>query len=107
VCYTGGGDMILDKRVVDMADFKVNSFVSEKDNMKSLVYYWYKAGDKFTINYISQQVNAVLNQLKGNKSTIALIRISTQMRNQDKETASQILQEFSNLIIPIVRKYIP
>lgn len=107
VCYTGGGDMILDKEIVDMADFKVNSFVSSKDNIKSLVYYWYKAGDRFTTNYVSQQVNAVLNQLKGNKSTIALVRVSTQMMNYDKEKAGRVLQEFSAQIIPLVRKYLP
>jgi len=117
VCYTGGGIDISEKEHARFSvpgfgkELRVNSFVSGKDGQKSLVYYWYKAGDKFTTHYLTQQIKAGLNQLMGKKSSTALIRISTEIStkidNQNKEKAAQILQGFSRKFAPLVKEYLP
>ena len=78
----------------------VNSFVSKKNGNESLVYYWFKAGDKFTTSYLTQQAKSAMNQMMGKASTNALIRISTDIINGNREKASQLLQEFSRVLIP-------
>ena len=78
---------------------EVNSFVSI-DKGESLVYYWYKAGDTFTADYLSQQVKSAMKQIMGKMSSVALIRVSTSIINGNKEKASQILQEFIRALIP-------
>lgn len=119
VCYTGDGVDILEKKPLALTlsrkwerekgegSMTVNSFVSRKNGSESLVYYWFKAGDKFTTSYLRQQAKSAVNQMMGKNSANALIRISTDVINGDKEKASQILQEFSRKIIPLVLEYAP
>lgn len=107
VCYTGDGDVLLDKTQKDYGFLKVNSFVSRKNGSESLIFYWFKAGDKFTTSYLTQQAKSAVNQMMGKNSANALIRVSTDIINGDKEKASQLLQEFSRKIIPIVLEYAP
>lgn len=113
VCYTGGGIEIVEKaqsqfNVPGLEEtLLVNSFVSRKDGSESLVYYWYKTGDRFTARYLTQQAKAALNQMMGKMSAVALIRISTAINNGDKEKASQTLQEFSRKVIPLILERTP
>ncbi|MFC1667453.1 exosortase C-terminal domain/associated protein EpsI [Candidatus Omnitrophota bacterium] len=113
VCYTGDGLEITEKeefhfRISGLEEeLLVNSFVSRKDRNKSLVFYWYKSGDKFTAHYLTQQAKAAFNQLMGKASIAALIRISTPIDGGGKNKASQILQEFSKKIVPLILEYTP
>lgn len=108
VCYTGGGDEITEKEEIEFSvselkkPFLVNSFVSKKEGFESLVYYWYKSGDKLTTDYFSQQAEAALNQMMGKAASAALVRVSTSIENGGKEKAAKILQEFSKEIIPFI-----
>ena len=113
VCYTGDGVEIVEKDQVQFSvpglkgPLSVNSFVSRKDRAESLVFYWFKAGDKFTTNYIIQQAKVVWNQIIGKKSTAALIRLSVAIDNGDKEKAQNTLQEFSKKVVPAILEYTP
>lgn len=112
VCYTGDGDVLLDNRPLTLTlspnegrgkgegSMTINSFVSRKNGSESLVYYWFKAGDKFTTSYLTQQAKSAVNQMMGKNSANALIRVSTDIINGNREKASQILQEFSRILIP-------
>jgi len=112
VCYTGDGVEILGKeeirfRVQGLEEpLVVNSFVSRKGGKDSLVYYWYKSGDRFTAHYISLQAKAVLNQMAGKPISSALIRVSTSI-DGNKQKATQILQEFSKKLIPLILEHTP
>jgi EpsI family protein len=106
ICYTGSGAEIIEKSQLQFSvpalkePFTVNSFISREKGLDSLVFYWFKAGDKFTPSYLGQQTKAMLNQLAGKKASLALIRVSRDIINGDKEKARQILQEFSRELIP-------
>jgi EpsI family protein len=103
ICYTGSGADITEKSEVQIEAGKenltVNRFVSRQDGKESLVYYWFKAGNKFTPSYLDQQAKAMLSQLAGRKPDIAMIRVSTYIINGNKEKASQLLQEFTRSLI--------
>jgi len=107
VCYTGDGVEILEKKEANLGFLKVDSFISRKNGNESLIFYWFKAGDKFTTSYLIQQAKSAVNQMMGKNTGSALIRVSTDIINKDKEKASQLLQEFSRKIIPIVLKNTP
>jgi len=113
VCYTGDGIEILEKNqlqfyVPGLEDsLSVNSFVSRKDGMESLVFYWFKAGDRFTTHYIAQQAKVIWNQIMGKNSTAALIRLTTSMDDGNREKATKTLQEFSKKVVPLILEYIP
>lgn len=108
VCYTGDGVEILESQKLEFLvpglkePLLVNRFLSRKDGNEALVFYWYKAGDKFTSHYLSQQAKVMVNKVIGKTATASLIRISTPLDNGDKEKASQTLQEFSRKIIPLI-----
>jgi len=107
ICYTGSGSKITEKNLIKFnapgmdKTLEVNSFVSI-DKGESLVYYWYKAGDTFTADYVSQQVKSAMKQVMGKMSSVAMIRVSTMIVNGNKEKAGRTLQEFSKEILPII-----
>ena len=107
ICYMGSGAKIIEKNQVKFnvpgldKMLEVNSFVSI-DKGESLVYYWYKAGDTFTADYVSQQVKSAMKQIMGKMSSVAMIRVSTMIANGNKEKAGRTLQEFSAKILPII-----
>jgi len=105
ICYTGSGADIIERNEADFdlgtGKLRVNRFVSRQDGRESLVCYWFKADDKYTASYVGQQAKAMFNQLSGKKANIAMIRVSTDIINGNKEKANQLLQEFAAELIPV------
>ena len=113
ICYTGGGISILEKTQDFIPVNKGNLIISanrlllQAGKLYQVSFYWFKVGDTFTSNYWKQQTLVALNTLFGKRKGSALIRISANLTDQDKEMAIKEVKEFTNLIAPLLFKYLP
>ncbi|MDE1921613.1 MAG: EpsI family protein [Candidatus Omnitrophica bacterium] len=112
ICYTGSGvDIDQDTHAVIPVDFKhlkirTNRLLLQVGDFKQYAYYWFKVGDSFTPDYWKQQILIAFNALLGRDVGSALIRISVNV-NSNKEAAIANVKEFTNLITPLLFKYLP
>lgn len=94
VCMVGSGVAIVDKQSerVDSAKnpFFTNKLYAEKKDYKELVLYCYKAGNLYTDNFYLQQAYLALHQLFGRQVPGATVRISMQLRGDEKATLSTL-----------------
>lgn len=114
VCYTGSGATILsnvhDSFHVDapVKEINVNHVTIEQGRNRQIFFYWFKVGDAFTPNYWKQQGLVALKSFRGQPSSSALIRISSDSRNeQDDENAAIRIKEFGRIILPYIQKHLP
>ncbi len=102
-CYAGTGVYVLEKG----KDSGMNRMVLQDNKMYQLVYYWFKVGDTFTSSYWKQQALFALDALLGKREGGALIRVSADFTNNNKEPARKAIKEFTSLITPQLIKYLP
>ncbi|HOW36370.1 MAG TPA: EpsI family protein [Candidatus Omnitrophota bacterium] len=113
VCYTGSGTTILEHSVsaITIAEqnlvLDVNRLVMESRAEQQIAYYWFKVGGSFTASYWKQQALIAFKTLFNQPASSALIRISTDVKGNDKELAAKTLKEFSATILPYLYKYLP
>jgi EpsI family protein len=99
---------ITDKSVLQVTDcIKVNKLTIEKEMHWELVFYWYKVGGKNTSVYYKQQLKAIIDRMFGKSTSVALVRISTKIENNNREGAEKKLVNFCILIEPFLNKYVP
>ncbi len=99
-CYLGSGDAeLLEKEkvniaIVDKGRMSVNKLIFQKDNFKQLVLYWYTATNKSTSNYYLQQLQLLINEIRGRRNGGALIRISTFIIEDSASEATNRIERF-------------
>lgn len=109
VCYTGGGSTITEKGVVDATNnIKANKMITETSSgLRQFVLYWYKAGELNTAKYMEQQARIVWRRTFGKKTSAAMIRVSSEVKEgKEKEIYLQIRQ-FCEILEPLLQKYVP
>ena len=97
VCMVGSGIEILEKEV-EKIDYgkniiSANKIYTGKGDYKGISLYCYKAGNLHTDKYYLQQAYFALNQLLGRHIRGATIRVSMQIKD-DEKTTSAILKDF-------------
>ncbi len=108
ICYTGGGATIIEKSVLPLNNsLKVNKFVIEEKDSLQLVVYWFKSGDLQTYNYFKQQLKVVIDRTLRKKTSGALIRLSTDIKDGNENAALQLIKSFVAQTTPLVEKYAP
>jgi EpsI family protein len=108
VCYLGSGITITDKSSIRISDsLIVNRLILEKSKVRQLVIYWFKAGSLYTDKYLKQQIKIVLNRIFGKPTSSALIRISTDIKNNDPDAALALVKSFFTKIAPLLETYLP
>lgn len=94
VCMVGSGIDIVDKQPerVDSGknSFFTNKLYAEKKDYKELVLYSYKAGNLYTDNFYLQQAYLALHQLFGRNVPGATVRVSMQLRGDEKDTLAAL-----------------
>lgn len=101
-------ETITDKSVVSINySIEATKMIIEKKDSQELVVYWYKVGDVMTKNYLKQQLKASIDRLFGKKTSICLIRLTTEINQNNQEEALQRIKSFSRLISPLLSKYAP
>ena len=113
ICYTGAGATILDS-VPDAfyapgngLKINVRRLTVEKGDVKQIFVYWFKVGDTFTSSYWKQQALIAYKSLIGKPASSALIRISATVLHEDAETATKLIKQFGQQIIPHLQQYLP
>lgn len=108
VCYMGSGVSIVDKSPVQMTNsIKATKMVVEKADSRQLVVYWYKAGNLYTDKYLKQQIKIVTDRMFGRRTSGALIRLSTYIKNNDPEATLNLIKSFCAQVVPLLERYIP
>lgn len=113
VCYIGSGwsleekgSLLLSTQPGNKPAFKVVKLVIERGGEKNLVLYWYKCNDEFTANYYWQQITIVRKGILNGKSTSGLIRVSTQIDDNEDVSRARI-QDFLMDLLPLMTEYLP
>ncbi|MFH1282035.1 MAG: exosortase C-terminal domain/associated protein EpsI, partial [bacterium] len=108
ICLLGSGMTIVEKNPIQLTSpIKAMKLIVEKEKIPQMYIYWFKAGNVYTDNYIKQQMKIVIDRMLGKRTAGAMIRISTDLKTNDKEEAFNLLKSFSNEISPLLAKYIP
>lgn len=108
LCYSGGGNTIVQKSVEELVPgLKANRMTVEDRNSREIVYYLFKGGKNYNYNYLKQQLQIILNLLQGKKTSSAMIRISTGVKDNNDKAAIEIIKQFTKKIKPLVDKYVP
>ncbi len=99
VCFEGSGITIVNKEktpleLFDGKKISANELRVEKDGVVNLVLYWYKAGSFYTDNYLKQQAKIALGRLTFKTTSNAMIRISTEVSQDNPGQALASLRSF-------------
>lgn len=108
ISYLGSGATIVKKSVEEITpDVDATKIIVEKSDTRQMVVYWFKVGNQYTKRYLKQQLKIVIGQMLMRKTPSAMIRLSTDIKNNDEKTAFKTLQMFAAQIEPLLLKYVP
>lgn len=108
VCYSGSGATMLNKSVIPITNsLKANKFTVENKDSRQLVVYWFKSNDLNTYSYLKQQIKSVVGRMLGKQASGAMIRISTEIKNNNQDEALKKIKGFCEEIWPLLTKYVP
>ena len=107
LCLTGGGQSIEDRGSVKIGNIQAVRLLMERGDFRQMVLYWFKAGDLNTDRYVKQQLKVVLDLLRGRKTSSALIRITTEIKNNNNQSTLALLRQFVLEVEKLMRKYVP
>lgn len=109
VCYMGSGVTIVNKSPFQInRSIKATKMLVERGDFQQLVIYWYKAGNLNTDKYMEQQIKVVAGRIFGKRTSGALIRLSTDLKdNIDEKKALSMIESFCAQIEPLLAKYVP
>jgi EpsI family protein len=107
LCLTGGGQSIEDKNSVQIGNIRAVKLLMQQGDSRQLVLYWFKAGNLNTDRYVKQQLKVVFDLLRGKKTSSALIRITTTVKDGDNQAALALLKGFVLEIESLLPKYVP
>jgi len=108
ICLMGSGLSIADKSAIQISDtIKAVQLIVERTDTRELVAYWYKAGNLYTDKYLRQQLKIVMDRTLGKRTSGALIRLSTDIKDDDPEAALNLIKTFSAQIEPLLAKHLP
>ena len=107
LCFTGSGLTIVDKSSIQLTNnIRGVKLLMEKGDARELVVYWFRAGSFNTDSYVKQQLKVVFDLLRGKRTSCALLRLSTDIKENGEE-ALGLIKEFCSQIEPLLAKYIP
>lgn len=107
LCLTGGGQSIEDRNSVQIGNIRAVKLSMEKGDFSQMVLYWFKAGNLNTDHYVKQQLKVVFDLLRGRKTSSALIRITTEIKNGNTQASLNLLKQFILKIEQLLPKYVP
>jgi EpsI family protein len=113
VCFMGSGLTILEKNLVNIpistAPHKIqaNQLSAKQGKTQQLSYYWFKVGQTFTPNYWKQQFLIAFYTLTGHPASSAMIRVSTLKDESSPASSGETLNQFTQLISPLLFEYLP
>ena len=108
ICLQNEGGTIVDKSSVSVSNsFPAVKLLLEKKFSRELVVYWFRIAGLNTSNLLKQQLKMALNQIRGKNTSIALIRVITNIENNNESEALDRIKSFCSLLMPLLPEYVP
>jgi EpsI family protein len=107
LCLQGDGATITQKKAVKLTDsITATELLLDQGNNNEITLYWYKAGPKFTNDFVKQQLDMSIKILFGKKTSIAMIRLIADYKGDEQE-ALAMLRSFTRSLEPLLEQYLP
>jgi EpsI family protein len=110
VCFPGQGWLVSDKTEASMQigdqTIHYSSIVVSKGQIKSLVVYWFQAGDKTSSGTFFQKVNLLLAKFYHSREDNAFVRVSISMNGRSKQESFQEIKHFIRAFYPKLLEYL-
>lgn len=108
-CYIGGGNTeLIEKDLVKIPigeeSLLANRLVFQTPRGMQMVIFWFTADKRMYASYYKQQLDLVLNTIKGKESQGVMVRLSTYVQTEDKEEEFKKMKIFIKDLIPYLRK---
>lgn len=108
VCLSGSGASIIGRSPIQITNaIRGNKLLVENRDSRDLIVYWFKAGNLHTDKYLTQQLKTVTDRIFGKRTSGALIRLSTDIKDNNETASFNLIQSFCNQLEPLLSKYIP
>lgn len=85
----------------------VNRVLISKGRYHQLVYYWFKQRDRHLTGELPVKGYLLLDAMTRNRSDGALVRLSTEVHNDDIVAAEQRLQAMTAEVVPLLPRFVP
>lgn len=112
VCLEGGGEQVVDKRIVAIntsshAELRLRGLTTQRGTTMTEHVYTYKCGAKYTPSFIEQQFQIFVNGLFSRNTAGALIRFTASSNANDPQAAREYLRAVAEELMPSVDKGLP
>lgn len=85
----------------------VNRVLISKGRYHQLVYYWFKQRDRHLTGELPVKGYLLLDAITRNRSDGALVRLSTEVHNDDIGAAERRLQAMTAEVVPVLPRFVP
>ena len=107
ICIQGAGATITKRQIFRVTDrIKATRLIIESRDSREMEIFWYKVGQANTNSYIKQQLKMVMDRMLGKNTAIALVRVSTVIRDSPA-VAFERVRSFCREIEPVLMQYLP
>lgn len=111
-CLPGSGWTQLESQIstIDIPGGKpisVNHYVVQKDDARSVVFYWYESRDRVIASEYKAKIMAVADSIHYNRTDTAIVRVVVPVVQSNYDQANQTATEFIQTMYPVVREYLP
>ncbi len=108
ISLQGKDATIVEKNVIKLSRaVKAIKLVIETDTSRELAVYWYKVGSLNTYSFLKQQFKMAIDRLRGEKSSVAVIRVLTALEDGKDDAALSRIIAFGRLIEPLLPQHVP
>lgn len=111
-CLPGSGWTQLQSEIATInipgrAPISVNHYIVQKDDARSVVFYWYESRDRVIASEYKAKVMAVADSIRYNRTDTAIVRVVVPVIQSNYEAANRTATEFIQTMYPVVREYLP
>ena len=113
ICLKGAGYSIQDysrptipTRIENPSHIPVVKLMIEKDQIKYLVYYWYKCGRHYSASYYWENILIITSRIMLRPANGALIKLTTPI-DTDQATSEKRLEDFLTVVMPEITTKLP
>lgn len=86
---------------------RVNRYIVQKGEQKSLVLYWYQSRDRVVASEYSAKVYVVADALRYNRTDTALVRVEVPVIEGNNQAATRIAVDFVQAFFMTLRGFLP
>jgi EpsI family protein len=111
-CLPGAGWTQLQSGVITVdipggRAIRVNHYVVQKDEDRSLVLYWYESRDRVIASEYMAKLMEIADSIRYNRTDTAIVRVVVPIVQRNFQAANRTAVDFVQTMYPVVRNYLP